>query len=113
MEPQDVQRTGDPTRSGGVGVYCKANCSYCVKAKAFLEEHKLPFTEVVLDSGAESYAAERDALVARTGVNHRTFPFIFVRDTFVGGYSELVTAYETLRLHDLVKAVGLVLEANF
>lgn len=94
-------------------VYCKANCSYCVKAKAFLEEHKLPFTEVLLHCDSESYGAERDALVARTGVNHRTFPFIFVGDTFVGGYSELVTAYETLRLHELVKTVNLVLEADF
>lgn len=99
--------------SDGVVVYSKANCSYCVKAKVFLKEHELPFTEVKLDCESEAYPAERDALITRSKVNHRTFPFIFVGDTFVGGYTELVKAYETLRLHELVKTVGLTLEAEF
>lgn len=93
------------TSADKVTVFCKPECSYCVKAKEFLMEHSVPFIDAVVSQ------AQRDALVQQTG--HRTFPFIFVGHTFLGGYNELVHAHATLKLHELLKDISVILDADF
>lgn len=87
-------------------LYCKDECKYCHLAKGFLKENEVPFTVVELDPKSDDYATQRDALIERSG-GHKTFPWVFVKDeTFIGGYNELVHAYNTQRLHTLLRAVG-------
>ena len=102
-----------PPSTQSVTIYSRPYCVYCEKCKVFLEEKGIPFNEVKLDVESESYDANRDYLVSRSGCNHKTYPFVFVGDTFVGGYTDLVNAYSTLRLHDLCKVIGINLEHNF
>lgn len=52
-----------------------------------------------MDPDAADYSAERQKLIDRTG--QTTFPWIFVGETFVGGYTELVRAYDTFYLETL------------
>lgn len=100
------------TAADAVTMFCKSPCLYCVKAKDFLAEHRIPFTAVELDATTtEGDAAQRDALVQQT--DHHTFPFIFVGHTFVGGYAELVHAHATLKLHELLQSIGVSLDADF
>lgn len=73
-------------------IYSKEGCGYCRKAKDFLDSKKLEFKEIVLDPTSEDYVVVRDGLVGRTG--HRTFPWIFEGDRFVGGYGELICDVE-------------------
>jgi glutaredoxin 3 len=97
--------------SSGVVVYSKVGCSYCVRVKAFLRDKRIPATEVVLDPERPDYGAERDALVARTG--HVTFPQVFVGDRFVGGYDDVVRAYDTLALHEMCHRIGIDVPMDF
>jgi glutaredoxin len=84
---------------------------YCDKAKDFMKDFSIPYSEVKMDPDSDTYASERDDLVAKTKQN--TFPFIFVGDAFVGGYTELVRSFETLKFHQLCKNIGIELEMDF
>lgn len=94
-----------------VVVVSRDACIYCKKAKEFLKNKDIPFEEHHMDPDDDDYFEKRDELVATT--NHNTFPFIFVGDAFVGGYTELVRAYDTLQLHELCKAIGVQVAMDF
>ena len=94
-----------------IKIYSKPFCPYCVKAKTFLKSHEVAFEEIEMDPLSDDYEAQRDRLVADT--NHRTFPFIFVGKTFLGGYQELLSSFQTLRFHELCKDVGIHVPMDF
>jgi glutaredoxin len=60
-------------------VFSKTNCGYCTKAKSLLEE------------SGEHYEVieEFDVEAIKRVTNHKTFPFIFKDNTFLGGFTEL------------------------
>ena len=91
-----------------ITVISKEGCKYCTLTKDFLEKVRLPFDLETLDPRSASYGPRRTELIKATG--QATFPWIFIGDTFVGGYHNLLHAYNTLRLEDMVKAIGLELE---
>jgi glutaredoxin 3 len=99
------------TTPSGVTIYSKDACPFCIKAKDFLASHGIDYCEVRMDPSDPNYPGQRDKLVAET--NHRTFPFIFFGSTFVGGYSDLLDAYESTRLHEICKGLGISLEYDF
>eukprot|EP00512_Aurantiochytrium_limacinum_P002594 CAMPEP_0171509624 /NCGR_PEP_ID=MMETSP0958-20121227/14882_1 /TAXON_ID=87120 /ORGANISM="Aurantiochytrium limacinum, Strain ATCCMYA-1381" /LENGTH=83 /DNA_ID=CAMNT_0012046901 /DNA_START=84 /DNA_END=335 /DNA_ORIENTATION=- len=78
-------------------------------AKDFLKEHNIPFEEIKLDMGAEGYAEQRDKLIERSN-GHKTFPWVFVKEEFVGGYTDLVHAYNTQTLHQMLQKSGVTIE---
>lgn len=67
-----------------VTIYTSNYCGYCTAAKRYLSERGAIFTEVDL-SGDD---AGREALRDRTG--RTTVPQIFVGETHVGGYTDMV-----------------------
>lgn len=91
-----------------VTIYSKPACKFCTLAKEFFAAHNIPYTEVFLDPKTPEYHDQVEELLEKT--NHTTFPFIFVGPHFVGGFSDLVAAYDTLRLHDMLKDIGITLE---
>ncbi|MEG2898643.1 MAG: glutaredoxin domain-containing protein, partial [Eubacterium sp.] len=58
-------------------------CPFCNHAKKLLTTKGLKYTEVSIDGNYEM----KQALKEKTGQS--TVPFIFIEDTFVGGYNEL------------------------
>ncbi|GBG33636.1 Glutaredoxin [Hondaea fermentalgiana] len=90
-------------------LYCKDTCKYCVLAKEFLKEHNVPFEEVRMDPEEEGYAAQRDKLIEQSN-GHKTFPWVFVKEEFVGGYTDLVHAFNTQKLHKLLEGAGVTIE---
>jgi glutaredoxin len=70
-------------------------------AKQFLTERHIQFETTTLNPDDDAYATTRDELVTKSRVNHRTFPFVFVGTTFLGGYSDLVLAADTGKLKEL------------
>ncbi|MGO8968460.1 MAG: glutaredoxin 3 [Myxococcaceae bacterium] len=68
-----------------VVVYTTTSCTYCRSAKAWLAAKGVPYREVDVSDDD----AARQALVERSG-GQRTVPQIFVGETHVGGYSDLV-----------------------
>lgn len=96
--------------SSPVVIYSKSVCKFCVMAKEFFKEHQIPYQEIMLDPKSNEYADQVSDLLERT--NHTTFPYIFVGDEFIGGYTDLMTAYNTLRLHELLSKVGILLSVG-
>lgn len=92
-------------------VYSKPGCPYCQKAKTMLKTLCLPYHEVQLHPEDPSYSQKRDNLFGH--FKHRSYPIITVGKTFIGGYTELVHSYDTLRLHKLCSDIGLYLPFDF
>jgi glutaredoxin 3 len=95
----------------GVVIHTKEGCPFCDKSKAFFTKHNVAYTEVYYDSEAPDYEERKNVLLART--NHKTFPQIFIGETFLGGHSDLETSYQTLKLHDLLREIGVFMEYEF
>lgn len=66
-----------------VEIYTKSNCIYCNKAKAWLKNKQIEFTEIEINSFNKELLLER--------VPHaRTVPQIFVDGVYIGGYEDLI-----------------------
>jgi glutaredoxin len=77
-------------------IYSKSGCYYCVKSKEylgskgaafniincdeFLFENRVGFLDFMLEVGANP--------------NHKTFPFIFYKGDFIGGFNDLKAFHE-------------------
>jgi glutaredoxin 3 len=69
-----------------ITVYSTEPCSFCVRAKALLDNRGLDYEEINLAKDAVG----RTELVQRTGM--MSFPQIIIGDEIVGGFSELIEA---------------------
>lgn len=79
-----------------ITLYTSAVCGYCVAAKNFLRSKGLDWNEVRIDTDP----AEREKMVAlarRTSV-----PQIFIGDTHVGGYDDMMALHRAGKLEPLL-----------
>ncbi len=67
-----------------ITLYSTAICPYCVAAKNFLKSRGATWNEVRVDTDP----AARAAMMART--QRTSVPQIFIGETHVGGYEDLV-----------------------
>jgi glutaredoxin len=80
-----------PLPSDGVfTIYTKSDCIYCTKVKELLKEEKTVVVDCdyYLKENRDHFLSSMDQLTKR---NHRTFPFVFKDNTFLGGYDDTVT----------------------
>ena len=70
-------------------VYSKNNCVWCDRAKNLLNSVNLPFDEIDLSDDTE-----RSEFYKKIGEGVKTVPQIFINETRVGGYPQLVTWFE-------------------
>ena len=70
-----------------ITIYSTAICPYCVAAKNFLNSKGKQWREVRIDMDP----AERDRMVAIT--RRTSVPQIFVGDTHVGGYDDMMALH--------------------
>ena len=66
-----------------VVIYTLRGCPFCVRAKALLESKAASYSEIDVTGDYD----QRVRVSGRSG--HRTFPQIYIGETFVGGYDEL------------------------
>lgn len=69
-----------------IELYTWTTCPFCVRAKAFLAEKGLEYTEHVMDSKPTELAE------AKKKYGHPTVPIVVIDDLLVGGYTELTVA---------------------
>ena len=72
--------------SQGYTIYTKQDCFYCDNIKKILEEKKddvffIPCDDMITND-RDAFLRHMDSL---TGVEHRTFPFVFHNGVFIGG----------------------------
>lgn len=83
-----------------VEIYTTAICPYCVSAKQFLGRKGWDYEEIRIDLDAP----RREEMLSRSG-GRRTVPQIFINDTHIGGFDDLVAAERDGRLRELAEAV--------
>lgn len=83
-----------------ITLYTSAVCAYCVAARNFLKSRGLEWNEVRIDLDA----AERERMVERAG--RTSVPQIFVGDTHVGGYDDMIALHRAGGFDPLVAAAG-------
>ncbi len=88
----DPQTSAQPP----ITLYTSAVCAYCVAAKNFLKSRGLEWSEVRIDLDP----GERQRMVERTG--RTSVPQIFIGDTHVGGYDDLVALQRAGKLDPLL-----------
>jgi glutaredoxin 3 len=89
----------DPSQASAgpeITLYTSAMCGYCVAAKNFLKSRGLQWNEVRIDT--DPVLRERMvALARRTSV-----PQIFIGQTHVGGYDDLMALHRAGKLEPLL-----------
>jgi len=83
-----------------ITIYSTAICPYCVAAKNFLKSKGLSWTEVRIDTAP----GEREAMVQKT--RRTSVPQIFVGETHVGGYDDLMALHRAGRFEPLLAGAG-------
>jgi glutaredoxin 3 len=78
-------------------MYTTAACSYCVRAESLLRARGVTEIEKIR---VDLDTARRDEMTDRT--SRRTVPQIFIGDTFIGGYDDLVALDQSGRLLPLL-----------
>jgi glutaredoxin 3 len=83
-----------------ITIYSSAVCPYCVMTKNFLRSKGLTWNEVRIDMDA----AERERMVART--RRTSVPQIFVGETHVGGYDDMMALHRAGKFELLLTGEG-------
>lgn len=94
-----------------ITIYSKPGCPYCIKAKTMLAGLNLKYKEIQLNPNDPDYVQKRDTLF--NYYSHRSYPIILVGKNLIGGYSELVHSYDTLRFHKLCSDIGIHVPFDF
>ncbi len=84
-----------------VTIYTRKFCGYCSAAKALLKSKGAEFTE--LDGTFDVSVREE---MARKSKGGRTFPQIFIGDTYVGGCDELHALDRAGNLDNMLKGAS-------
>jgi glutaredoxin 3 len=79
-----------------ITIYSTAICPYCVAAKNFLKSKGLGWNEVRIDTDS----AAREAMLARA--KRTSVPQIFVGDTHIGGYDDMMALHRAGKLEPLL-----------
>ena len=82
--------------AANIVIYTTAVCPYCVAAKNFLQSKGQTWTEVRVDADPE-LRMKMTAMTGRTSV-----PQIFINDTHVGGYDDMIAMHRKGDLEPLL-----------
>ena len=78
-----------------ITLYTTAICPYCVAAKNFLKSKGQVWTEVRVDLDFE----QRQKMIAKA--NRTSVPQIFIGETHVGGYDDMIALHRAGQLEPL------------
>ena len=81
-------------------IYTTRICPYCVRAKQLFQRKGISYQEIDVSTDQEL----RLKLVART--KQRTVPQIFIGDTHVGGYDDMMALHRAGKLEPLLAGGG-------
>ena len=76
-----------------IEIYTLDYCPYCQKAKFFFDEHHIPYKEISCENDDEE---KREMLTKKYNLSSlATFPQIIIDGTNIGGYSDLISKFES------------------
>ncbi len=78
-------------------IYSKDECKYCELAKQLLLDEGFGYEIVMCDNYLRD---DREGFLKRMeekiGYSYKTFPMVFYKDKFIGGYNELLKEVEQI-----------------
>lgn len=74
-------------------LYTKANCPFCVRAKALLKLKEVHTVEI---NGMEHLEDMKQKVLSASGQEPKTMPQIFLDGKYIGGFTDLVEHYKKL-----------------
>lgn len=83
-----------------ITMYTSATCGYCMAAKSFFKSRGLAWKEVRIDLDP----AERERMMARA--RRTSVPQIFVGDTHIGGYDDMMALHRAGKFEALLAGVA-------
>lgn len=73
-------------------VYTKSKCTFCEKVKDFFIDSGFEYTVILCDDFLVKNKMEfLEFIESISGVPHNTFPMVFHKGNFVGGYNDTLT----------------------
>jgi glutaredoxin len=70
-------------------IYTKSGCIYCIKVKQLLSNHNFEYIEINCDSYLiHNKPLFLEFLQSYTHMEWKTFPFVFYKQNFIGGFTE-------------------------
>lgn len=76
-----------------IEIYTLDYCPYCAKAKMFLDDKKVKYTEISCEDDEKNW---REKLKEKFNLSELpTFPQIIIDGVNIGGYSDMLDKYET------------------
>ena len=91
-----VPGAGSAAKGPEIVMYTSAICPYCVAAKNFLKSKGQVWTEIRIDLDP----AQREIMMARA--RRTSVPQIFIGDTHVGGYDDMIALHRAGGLEPLL-----------
>ena len=95
---EHIDKFMDKINKKKLTIFGLSYCGYTEKAKTYARDHKIPYKFYEID---KEYINFFD-LLSKTNninpnininVNHQTFPIIFYKNKFIGGYDELLQKF--------------------
>lgn len=84
-----------------VEMYTSAACPYCVAAKNLLKQKGFDYSEIRIDTDPQ----RREEMLKRSG-GRRSVPQIFINDTHIGGFDDLVAADRSGKLAEITASAS-------
>lgn len=82
-----------------IEIYTSATCPYCIKAKKLLTMLKLSYADYNVDKDFDKMCKD---LSEKYGRQIQTVPQIIINGKYLGGYSDLESAYKSGNLDNLL-----------
>lgn len=76
-------------------IYSKTGCTYCVKVKDLLKEFEKDYIEVNCDEFLDNKEEFLQTIQTYTKKPYKTFPMVFDKETFVGGFIDTIKYLDT------------------
>ena len=95
-----VPGAGSAAKGPEIVMYTSAICPYCVAAKNFLKSKGQVWTEIRIDLDP----AQREKMMALT--RRTTVPQIFIGQTHVGGYDDMMALHRAGKLEPLLSGAA-------
>jgi glutaredoxin len=92
-------------------VISRPDCKYCSLTKDFFSDLGVEITEINLNPDEVNYRKKRNELFKF--YNHNSYPIIVIDNKLLGGYNELIYAYDTLKLHDMCIKINIEIPYDF
>jgi len=95
---EHINKFMDKINTKKLTIFGLSYCGYTLKAKNYAREHKIPYKFYEIDNEYKNIfnlLLNINKINPDIGINinHQTFPIIFYKNKFIGGYDELVQKF--------------------